>query len=115
MNREEAITTLKEMYDSFDEIHENTNYEIGYEQMTALDMAIEALSNNITELPNDAIKRGNDVIKRADAVQGEWLIHGEPPMYVIECSQCGQKYFNHALQEKANFCSNCGARMENRE
>ena len=44
MNRDEAITTLKEMHDSFDEIHENTNGEIGYEQMTAIDMAIEALS-----------------------------------------------------------------------
>lgn len=44
MTREEAITTLKEMHESFDEIHENTNGDIGYEQMTALDMAIEALS-----------------------------------------------------------------------
>lgn len=44
MNRDEAITTLKEMHDSFDEIHETTNGEIGYEQMTAIDMAIEALS-----------------------------------------------------------------------
>lgn len=52
-----------------------------------------------------------DALLSADAVQGEWIMHGEPPMYVIECSQCGQKYFNHALQEKANFCSNCGARM----
>lgn len=45
MTREEAITTLKEMHDSFDEIHENTNYEIGYEQMTATEMAIEALND----------------------------------------------------------------------
>lgn len=46
MTREEAITTLKEMHDSFDRIHENSDGEIGYEQMTALDMAIEALSAN---------------------------------------------------------------------
>ena len=44
MNREEAISLLHDMKDTYDEIHENTNYEIGYEQMTALDMAIESLS-----------------------------------------------------------------------
>ena len=43
MTREEAILLLHDMKDTYDEIHENTNYEIGYEQMTALDMAIEAL------------------------------------------------------------------------
>lgn len=43
MTREEAISLLHDMKDTYDEIHENTNYEIGYEQMTALDMAIEAL------------------------------------------------------------------------
>lgn len=44
MTREEAISLLRDMKDTYDEIHENTNYEIGYKQMTALDMAIEALS-----------------------------------------------------------------------
>lgn len=43
MKREEAILLLHDMKDTYDEIHENTNCEIGYEQMTALDMAIEAL------------------------------------------------------------------------
>ena len=47
MKREEAILLLHDMKDTYDEIHENTNYEIGYEQMTALDMAIEALSQPI--------------------------------------------------------------------
>ena len=46
MTREEAISLLHDMKDTYDEIHENTNYEIGYEQMTALDMAIEALSKH---------------------------------------------------------------------
>ena len=44
--------------------------------------------------------------------RGEWIIHGEPPMLVIECSVCGQKYFNHVMQEKAKYCSMCGAKME---
>ena len=47
--------------------------------------------------------------------QGEWIIHGEPPMLVIECSVCGQKYFNHVMQEKAKYCSMCGAKMEETE
>ena len=47
MTREEAMLLLHDMKDTYDEIHENTNCEIGYEQMTALDMAIEALSQPI--------------------------------------------------------------------
>ena len=43
MNREEAMLLLHDMKDTYDEIHENTNGDLGYEQMTALDMAIEAL------------------------------------------------------------------------
>lgn len=43
MNREEAILLLHDMKDTYDEIHENTNGDLGYEQMTALDMAIKAL------------------------------------------------------------------------
>lgn len=27
----------------------------------------------------------------AEAVQGEWIMHGEPPWYVRECSECGTK------------------------
>ena len=49
MTREEAILLLHDMKDTYDEIHENTNYEIGYEQMTALDMAIEALQREEAE------------------------------------------------------------------
>lgn len=41
---------------------------------------------------------------------GAWVRHGEPPMYVIECSNCGQKYFNHAMQPLANYCSMCGTK-----
>ena len=60
MNRDEAITTLKEMHDSFDEIHENTNGEIGYEQMTAIDMAIEALAKPRVVFLCDGRKCGNE-------------------------------------------------------
>ena len=88
MTREEAITTLKEMHESFDEIHENTNGDIGYEQMTALDMAIEAL--------------------QADAVQGEWIdVENEP---YCECSVYGSYIDN--LDDDYAFCPRCGARMK---
>ena len=49
MNREEAILLLHDMKDTYDEIHENTNGDLGYEQMTALDMAIEALHREEAE------------------------------------------------------------------
>ena len=44
--------------------------------------------------------------------KGSWIRHGIPPEYVVECSVCGQKYFNHAMQSLANYCSMCGAKME---
>lgn len=50
MTREEAILLLHDMKDTYDEIHENTNYEIGYEQMTALDMALDALKAEAVRL-----------------------------------------------------------------
>lgn len=43
---------------------------------------------------------------------GAWIRHGEPPQYVVECSRCGTKYFNHALQPFARYCSGCGSKME---
>ena len=43
---------------------------------------------------------------------GKWIRHGEPPVYVIECSACGQQYFNHASQSFGNYCSICGAKMD---
>lgn len=58
---------------------------------------------------------GNEIIellKKHMPKKGSWIRHGEPPEYVIECSQCGQKYFCHAMQTLANYCSMCGASME---
>lgn len=43
---------------------------------------------------------------------GKWIRHGEPPCYVVECSLCGQKFFNHVNQPFAKYCSECGAKME---
>ena len=45
-------------------------------------------------------------------VHGHWIQEGEPPMYSLTCSNCGQKYFNHYLQPHANYCSMCGAKMD---
>lgn len=45
-------------------------------------------------------------------VHGHWIQDGEPPMFSLTCSVCGQKYFNHYLQPHANYCSMCGAKMD---
>ena len=58
----------------------------------AIDMAIEALS--------------------ADAVHGEWIMHGEPPWYVRECSKCGTKWHQWSGDSNPNFCGHCGAKMK---
>lgn len=51
-------------------------------------------------------------VKPQEPKTGHWIIHGEPPINVIECSECGQKYHNNYYQPLARFCSMCGAKME---
>ena len=87
MTREEAITTLKEMHESFDEIHENTNGDIGYEQMTALDMAIEALSaTNLKEEFESA---------ECEDYEHATLVDIKEPLkvQVVRCKDCRHAYF----------------------
>lgn len=47
-------------------------------------------------------------------VRGRWILHGEPPWYVRECSVCGEKWHHwsgYNLKD-CNFCEKCGAKME---
>lgn len=60
----------------------------------------------------DTIRNAIDRIRREQIKTGKWIVSGEPPIYIIECSECGQRYFHHAAtQQAANYCSMCGARM----
>ena len=45
------------------------------------------------------------------AREGHWIKHGEPPWYVIECSECGAKWQMSGSWDANNFCGNCGADM----
>ena len=44
MTREEAKKALEKLFDFYDELHETTDGEYGYEEMKAIEVAIEALS-----------------------------------------------------------------------
>ena len=44
--------------------------------------------------------------------KGHWIKHGEPPWYVIECSECGAKWQMSGSWDANNFCGNCGAKMD---
>lgn len=46
-----------------------------------------------------------------DRPRGEWVMHGDPPWYVRECSQCGTKWHQWSGVSNPNYCSNCGADM----
>lgn len=50
--------------------------------------------------------------KSADAVHGEWIMHGEPPWLVRECSECGTKWHQWSGDSNPNYCGHCGARMK---
>lgn len=60
MTREEAITILDKLWETQDFIHENTEYEQGYEEMQALAMAIEALSEPKVAYACDGRRCGAD-------------------------------------------------------
>ena len=44
-------------------------------------------------------------------VRGEWIKLDDEPVYIIECSECGDKLLNMIGQPVPKFCSNCGADM----
>lgn len=93
MTREEAIHELQEdkrLYET-EVCHAGDGSPDG-RLLEALDMAIEALS--------------------AEAVQGEWIMHGEPPWYVRECSECGTKWHQWSGDANPNYCGHCGAKMK---
>lgn len=48
----------------------------------------------------------------APVVHAHWIKHGEPPWYVIECSECGAKWQMSGSWDANNFCGNCGAKMD---
>ena len=88
MTREEAITILKDI-----------SWQMGsvkrWENIEAIDMAIEALS--------------------ADAVQGEWeFVDNEIFAGEYFCSICGKRAEVDLYGEwiLSNFCPSCGARMK---
>lgn len=45
---------------------------------------------------------------QSERPKGEWIIHGEPPIYVRECPECGAKFHYAKEWGEVNYCSNCG-------
>lgn len=46
-----------------------------------------------------------------DRPRGEWIMYGDPPWYVRECSQCGTKWHQWSGDSNPNYCGECGAYM----
>ena len=66
-------------------------------------------------IKTDRFDKANQIILdalSAEAVQGEWIMHGEPPWYVRECSKCGTKWHQWSGDSNPNFCGHCGAKMK---
>lgn len=55
----------------------------------------------------EAIDRAIEALQ--ERPKGAWIIHGEPPIYVRECPECGAKYHYAKEWGEVNYCSNCGA------
>lgn len=95
MTREEAIDILVGVIAANSE-----------EENEALDMAIEALSDNITESPNEAIKRRNDAIDLVRCKDCRHRIHDEE-----RCLYYCEMYYGQGDVSDDNFCQ-WGAKMD---
>ena len=54
-------------------------------------------------------------IERIKAVDAVEVVHGrwkEPYRQYVVCSECGTGYVKYEFIERANYCPNCGAKMD---
>lgn len=115
IDRKQALKEINERHEKAVEWFLKTNDEIKARAEAAVASFTECYLT-IQRLPSAEPPPetcwGCNCPKMEEPKKGRWTVHGEPPMYVIECSCCGQKYFNHVGQSLAKYCSNCGAKME---
>ena len=55
---------------------------------------------------------GDAYMEQTDRPMGEWIVHGEPPWLVRECSKCGTKWYQWSGDKIPNYCGECGAYMK---
>ena len=99
MTREEAIKILKAI-----RIYECYPKSASEETKEAIDMAIEALSNNITESPNEAIKRQNDAIDMVRCKDCRWWNGSQETMHNNHLCRNWSK-FGSINTSAEDFCS----------
>ena len=61
----------------------------------------------------EAVKRIKDIEPAdvAPVVHSQWVLGGYDDMYYI-CKRCGHKQSEYYHKPTANFCPNCGAKMD---
>lgn len=65
-----------------------------------------------TEGEQKAYAEGYAAGKRDAVRHARWIIHGEAPWLVVECSNCGEKWHHWSGERTNNYCGNCGAKMD---
>ena len=71
--------------------------------------------NYVRDIVEEALER----LPSAEATQGEWIeVEDYNGDIHYKCDQCGEEWtfpYGTPSENNANFCPNCGARMENKE
>lgn len=106
---EEVNSALRGQIDNYEKLRAESSKEI--DRLTAkvktLDEENDRLFNENCDL-RGKLEDAEAKIKEQNRAKGLIVIDGEPPVLVVECSECGQKYFHHVGQSLPNYCSTCG-------
>ena len=61
------------------------------------------------------VRKVMNAIRRLPIVDAVEVVHGrwnEPYRLYVTCSNCGTGYVKYEFIERANYCPNCGAKMD---
>ena len=80
-----------------------------------VEFALQAICDRESGVPLITAEWLASVVRKAPTVYAVEVVHGrwkEPYRQYVVCSECGSGYVKYEFIESANYCPNCGAKMD---